>query len=109
VKKLAILSWLALVILLLAGQATRAADVDPDLDARIRAKLMKEKSKLNAEEANPVLKLREPDAPAASESECGSQNIGNVNTNGRPGAAPREVFVFAPNAINIVNARGCGN
>ena len=39
--------------------------------------------------------------------DCGSQSIGNVNTGGKIGAAPREVFVFAPNAINLVTAQGC--
>ena len=38
---------------------------------------------------------------------CGSQNIGNLDTGGRIGTAPREVFVFAPNAINIVGRGGC--
>jgi hypothetical protein len=38
---------------------------------------------------------------------CGSQSIGNIDTGGRIGTAPREVFVFAPNAINLVTANGC--
>ena len=38
---------------------------------------------------------------------CGSQSIGNVNTGGNIGTAPREVFVFAPNAINLVSGNGC--
>jgi hypothetical protein len=42
-----------------------------------------------------------------ADAKCGSQSIGNVDTNGRIGAAPREVFVFAPNAINLVSGPGC--
>lgn len=94
---------------MLAGHAALASESDAELDTRFRARLMKEKSKMNAEQTNPELKSREAGATVAPESECGSQNIGNVNTNGRPGTAPREIFVFAPNAINIVNSRGCGS
>ena len=39
--------------------------------------------------------------------DCGSQNIGNVNTNGRIGSQPREVFVYAPNSVNVVTRGGC--
>ncbi len=101
--------------LLCAGVAatalnTRAAETDNELDTRFRARLMKEKSKLNAEESNPLLKQRDVATGAAPlDATCGSQNIGNVNTGGQPGAAPREIFVFAPNAINIVGPRACGN
>ena len=102
------LTLLSIAAVLAAAQATLAAEGDGDLDARFRAKLMKEKAKLNAEQQNQALKDRRADA-ATNDTECGSQNIGNLNTNGRPGSAPREVFVFAPNAINIVNSRGCGN
>lgn len=101
------ITLLALLCLLVAGQAARASDGDSDLDTRFRAKLMKEKAKLNAEQTNPALKPRE--LGPVSDAECGSQNIGNVNTNGKPGSAPREIFVFAPNAINIVNTRACDN
>jgi hypothetical protein len=108
-KSLKVLTPLALVVALAAGHAALASESDADLDARFRAKLMKEKSKMNAEQTTQDLKDRRAGAAVSPEGDCGSQNIGNVNTNGRPGAAPREIFVFAPNAINIVNSRGCGN
>src|SRR5262245_14305962 len=49
---------LALAIAL-AGQAARASETDSDLDTRFRARLMKEKSKMNAEQTNPDLKNRQ--------------------------------------------------
>jgi hypothetical protein len=96
-------------VALLAGQTVLAAEGDADLDTRFRAKLMKEKSKIKAEQSTLDAQNRKANETVSPDSDCGSQNIGNVNTNGRPGAAPREIFVFAPNAINIVNSRGCGN
>jgi hypothetical protein len=39
--------------------------------------------------------------------ECGSQSIGNINLNRQAGVGPREIFIFAPDAINIVGPRGC--
>jgi hypothetical protein len=73
-----------------------------DLDPRFSAKIVKEKAKQNATRAMFTDLGADTDKEA-----CGSQNIGNVNTAGKPGTAPREVFVFAPNAINLVTARGC--
>lgn len=103
-----ILKLISIALLLTTAPQAFAEEGEADLDSRFRAKLMKEKAKINAEQANQNLKDRRADA-AANDTDCGSQNIGNVNTNGRPGTAPREIFVFAPNAINIVNSRGCGN
>ena len=73
-----------------------------DIDPRFSAKIVKQKAKQNATRAM----FSDIGADMDNES-CGSQNIGNVNTGGKPGTAPREVFVFAPNAINMVTARGC--
>lgn len=72
-----------------------------DVDARFRAKIAKEKIRTSAQQ-------RKDDRldKASDQGSCGSQSIGNVDT-GRTGAAPREVFVFAPNAINIVGRGGC--
>ena len=72
------------------------------VDAQFRAKIAKEKIRLSAQE-------RQANAQGKSQdqSRCGSQSIGNIDTGGRIGAAPREVFVFAPNAINIVGRGGC--
>jgi hypothetical protein len=85
-------------------QPARANDAEFDLDARTRAKLAKEKVRLSGKERE---LLRSGKAALDSSSDCGSQNIGNFNTNGRIGAAPREIFVFAPNAINLVSGAGC--
>lgn len=94
---LAALSLAAVAPAFAAGETT-------DLDTRFRAKLMKEKLKIGAEER----KNSSSDQNGGLDSaQCGSQNIGNVNTNGRIGTAPREVFVFAPNAINLVSGNGC--
>jgi hypothetical protein len=73
------------------------------VDAPFRAKIAKEKIRTAAQE-----RKAESQGKSLDQSSCGSQNIGNVDTNGRIGAAaPREVFVFAPNAINIVGRGGC--
>ena len=63
----------------------------------------KEKAKQNALEANNF----DFNGNGPGNAQCGSQNIGNVDTGGKIGAAPREVFVFAPNSINLVTGRGC--
>ena len=39
--------------------------------------------------------------------DCGSQSIGNIDLNRQAGVGPREIFIFAPNAINVVGPRGC--
>jgi hypothetical protein len=93
--------------LLVIGQAAFASDFgDADIDPKFRAKIVKEKAhqaSLQSEMEKNKANGQNPDA------ECGSQSIGNVNTNGKPGSAPREIFVFAPNSINVVSGRGCGN
>jgi len=74
-----------------------------DVDPRFKAKIMKEKAKQNGLTAN---RFNAPGTSSA-DAQCGSQNIGNIDTGGRIGASPREVFVFAPNAINLVSGQGC--
>lgn len=74
-----------------------------DIDVRFRSKIAKEKAKQAVIQGQ----LGRNGGQAAESTECGSQNIGNVNLNGRPGSQPREVFVFAPNAINLVSANAC--
>lgn len=74
-----------------------------DLDAKFRAKIAKEKIRSSALER----KTAELDKKSLDQSNCGSQSIGNIDTGGRGGLAPREVFVFAPNAINVVGPGGC--
>ena len=78
------------------------------VDTKFRAKIAKEKIRAGAQKR----KIDALDAKAGhdnslDESHCGSQSIGNIDTGGRAGPAPREVFVFAPNAINIVGRGGC--
>ena len=80
-------------------------DADADMDPRFRAKIVKEKIKMKALEADNNFAFNHDDHNASSR--CGSQSIGNVDTGGKIGQAPREVFVFAPNAINFVDGRGC--
>jgi hypothetical protein len=73
-----------------------------DVDAKFRAKIAKEKVRNSAQE-----RKTEAQAKSLDQGSCGSQSIGNIDTGGRGGTAPREEFVFAPNAINIVGRGGC--
>ncbi len=75
-----------------------------DVDTRFRAKIAKEKVRISAQERKAEEQGKSQDQ---NQGTCGSQSIGNIDTGGRIGAAPREVFVFAPNAINIVGRGGC--
>ena len=81
-----------------------------DVDAPSRAKIAKEKVRSAAQAAQDggTEKSQEQSGESLDQSSCGSQSIGNIDTGGRSSAAaPREVFVFAPNAINIVGSGGC--
>jgi hypothetical protein len=71
------------------------------IEAPFRARIAKEKIRNSAQQ-----RKAEEQGKSLDESHCGSQTIGSVDTKGR-GPAPREVFVFAPNAINIVGPGGC--
>ncbi len=73
-----------------------------ELDAKFRAKVAKEKIRAAAQE-----RKNAAEGKSIDQGDCGSQSIGNIDTGGRGGPAPREVFVFAPNAINIVGRGGC--
>ncbi|SCK24592.1 hypothetical protein VAR608DRAFT_1954 [Variovorax sp. HW608] len=75
-----------------------------DVDSRFRAKIAKEKVRIGAQERRAEEQGKSQDQ---NQGACGSQSIGNIDTGGRVGAAPREVFVFAPNAINIVGRGSC--
>lgn len=75
------------------------------LDAPQRAKVAKEKIRAAARQRQ--LDEQEKSSSSDQAANCGSQSIGNVDTGGRPGTAPREVFVFAPNAINVIGNGGC--
>lgn len=98
----------ALALAVMAGVAASTVHAGPelmDVDTRFRAKIAKEKIRIAARERDVAAKAKGKTAePGGS---CGSQSIGNIDTGGRIGAAPREVFVFAPNAINIVGRGGC--
>lgn len=76
------------------------------LDAPQRAKVAKEKIRASAKQRESDEREKK-DGAADDSASCGSQSIGNVDTGGRPGAGPREVFVFAPNAINVVGRGSC--
>jgi hypothetical protein len=92
-----------LLISLTAIAPAQDADGAFDIDSKFRSKIAKEKAKQAALQS----RTDKSGNGAAESTECGSQNIGNVNLNGRPGSQPREVFVFAPNAINLVSANAC--
>jgi hypothetical protein len=100
--KTMLLRGIAAAILLATAGIACAGEETFDIDTRFRARIAKEKVKHDAQE-------RQTDAAGKGidNAGCGSQNIGNVDTSGRAGAAPREVFVFAPNAINFVGRGGC--
>jgi hypothetical protein len=72
------------------------------VDTKFRAKIAKEKIRAAAQE-----RQAEAQGKSLDQGSCGSQSIGNIDTGGRGGLAPREVFVFAPNAINIVGRGSC--
>lgn len=108
--KTLMLKGLAIAALLAAGSHAWAVgemaltgEQSFEIDSKFRAKLAKEKVKMGFLQRESQRLQNAADGGA----DCGSQNIGNVNTGGTPGTAPREVFVFAPNAINFVGAGGC--
>lgn len=101
--KACMLKGIAMSLLIGACAPSFASEDEFDIEARNRAKIAKEKVRHGAL----IRQGEEAGSKAGDNANCGSQNIGNVNANGRPGTAPREVFVFAPNAINLVTARGC--
>jgi hypothetical protein len=100
--KWTVLHSLVLAMAALHAPAVYASEDEFAVDARFRAKLIKTKVRLAGLERSQAATEEGLDS-----ARCGSQNIGNVDTGGNAAAAPREVFVFAPNAINIVSGRGC--
>lgn len=99
---------LVLATLAATAQLAQAAGLfaENDVDSRFKAKIMKEKARQNNMVAN-ASQFDFTRADGSQDPSCGSQSIGNVDTRGRPGTRPGEVFVFAPNAINIVSGNGC--
>ena len=101
--KTVLLRAAAVALLMTTSFHCFADDQMLDIDTKWRAKIAKEKVKQGARD-----RADNARGDDADKGQCGSQSIGNVNnTSGRPGSGPREVFVFAPNAINIVGAGGC--
>ena len=100
-----ILTTLTLVVLAGVGTHARAGEESLDIETNFRAKIAKEKVKQEFQQRKLQDASNGPNGGA--DPSCGSQSIGNIDTGGRIGAAPREVFVFAPNAINMVTASGC--
>ena len=110
IVKTAVLT-LALGFGLGAAPGSHAANFgDNQLDTRFSAKVAKERTRQTTLQQQ---RAREDDRFGTNPSQqdpnaqCGSQNIGNVNTNGRIGSQPREVFVYAPNSTNVVTRGGC--
>jgi hypothetical protein len=85
--------------------SAQTAGVGNDLDPRTRAKIAKAKAKAASADTENFNFLDQGNGQ--KKRECGSQQIGNVDLNQQAGTGPREIFVFAPNAINIVGPRGC--
>lgn len=94
---------LVIAITLGCGAKAFAGPEMMSVDAPFRAKIAKEKIRTAAQER----KTAAAQGKSADDSQCGSQSIGNLDTGGRGGPAPREVFVFAPNAINVVGRGSC--
>lgn len=92
---------LALSVLLTTAHAD---DLLGELDPIIRAKLMKQKLRMSALESSA---LRKGGGADGEERGTCSQEIGTFDTKGRAGTMPREVVIYAPNAINIASGRGC--
>ncbi len=102
--KTLLIKALATTLLFSASAHCFAGEEMLDIDTHFRAKIAKEKVKQAARQRADA---SNQGGDGADKTQCGSQNIGNVDTGGRPGSGPREVFVFAPNAINIVGRGGC--
>lgn len=100
--KSVLLKAAAVVVLTATSMHCFADDQMLDIETKWRAKIAKERVKQAARDRADSARGEDSD-----KTQCGSQSIGNVNNTGRPGSGPREVFVFAPNAINIVGPGGC--
>jgi hypothetical protein len=74
--------------------------LDVDLDAKQRALIAKHKAKQGGGSST-----TNSDSGQNGQSDCGSQEIGNVNTaGGRPGQGPREVVIVGQ-FTNIVSGK----
>ncbi len=90
------------------GTPVRAVDLDNgDVGTRFSAKIAKERTRATTMQQLQERRDRRDFGNDTAGAECGSQNIGNVQTNGRIGSQPREVFVYAPNSVNVVTRGGC--
>jgi hypothetical protein len=105
--KTLILKSLAIAALSAAGAQAFAGEEMLDVETRFRAKIAKEKIKMEFQERRAQEASNKVNGDSTPAPSCGSQSIGNIDTDGRIGAAPREVFVFAPNSINLVTGSGC--
>ncbi len=98
---------LLVAITLGTGASAFAGQELMDVDSQNRAKIAKEKIRIGAQERKAEEEGKSQNQGLGQGASCGSQSIGNIDTGGRIGSSPREVFVFAPNAINIVGRGGC--
>lgn len=86
-------------VLMVSGLCHAVMPEGIDMDPKFRAKIMKQRAKQNAKMSEMTQDQDDDD------DECGSQNIGVIESNGKPGSTPKEVIVYAPNAINVVSGR----
>ncbi|MET0507051.1 MAG: hypothetical protein ABWZ78_02570 [Burkholderiaceae bacterium] len=104
----AVIFAIAVIASVAYGKAARAVDLgSSDIETRFSAKIAKERTRQATLQGLNDRRDRRDRNSELTDSECGSQNIGNLNTNGRIGSQPREVFVFAPNSVNVVTRGGC--
>jgi hypothetical protein len=103
-----VISTIVLSIVATLALAAAAQTAGSDLDPRQRAKIAKAKAEAASAEAENFNFLSGDNGQKKGKgADCGSQAIGNVELNRQAGVGPREIFIFAPNAINIVGPRGC--
>lgn len=108
VARFTILAVAAVAVLLQAVPASAYDSGQGELETRFSAKVAKERTRQNTLQQNQDRRSRlDSRYGQDSAAECGSQSIGNVNSNGRIGSQPREVFVYAPNSVNVVTRGGC--
>ncbi|MGE0797044.1 MAG: hypothetical protein AB7G13_23435 [Lautropia sp.] len=109
IRRSTILS-LAILACVLHGTPVRALESGTsDLDTRFSAKVAKERTRQGTlKQLDDRRNARDSRSSSSDlDSQCGSQNIGNVDTGGRIGSQPREIFVYAPNSFNVVTRGGC--
>ncbi len=108
-RRAAVVTLVLIACLVHLGPVRASGLGDTELDTRFSAKVAKERTRVTTLEKQQQRRDARSGgrSDTGSEAGCGSQNIGNVDTGGRIGSQPREVFVYAPNAFNVVTRGGC--